>query len=332
MRYLVTGATGLIGTALVRQLADAGESVLALTRDIDHAGHLPDSVTTIEGDVTDKDSLEGAFAEADRLFHLAAWFAPDPDVDFEDQAERVNVEGTRNVLELADAYDLEKVVYTSTLGVYSTANAGGPIDETLEPTKPPETTYFRTKWQAHFEVVDPMAAAGLPVVTAVPGFVYGVRGHPQATVRRVFRAYLRGELPVIPRAYQAPFDHVADIAAAHRRAMEAGTPGEDYIITGPTRELEDLFEAVSTVADGPMPRPLPGWLYRRIVSMAGTIERRVNLPGVDVGALGLFAGDGFPVETTKARDELGIAPAPLEDRLADYLPRERERFDRGRGL
>jgi len=131
-------------------------------------------------------------AGADRVFHLAAWYRigrGEPAT-----AEAVNVDGTRNVLELVDELDLARAVYTSTLAGNSDT-AGRLVDESYRFEGEHLSVYDRTKWRAHYEVAEPMAEAGLPLVTVMPGVLYGPGDTSDlgGTVRR----YLRGKLPAI---------------------------------------------------------------------------------------------------------------------------------------
>jgi len=142
MEYFVTGATGFIGTKLVEQLVDDGHDVTALTRSRSNASHLPDDVTVVEGDITDKESMREPMAGADRLFHVAAWFFIGPGSRERETAQRINVEGTRNVLELMNELDIPKGVYTSTVGVYGNTD-GEIVDESYRPDKPGLCVYFR---------------------------------------------------------------------------------------------------------------------------------------------------------------------------------------------
>src|SRR5580765_351352 len=99
MKYFITGATGFIGGNIVRQLAEAGHEISALVRSPDKAGELAAlGVKLFAGDITDKESMREPMRGVDGVFHVAAWYkigARDKSV-----AERINVEGTRNVLEL----------------------------------------------------------------------------------------------------------------------------------------------------------------------------------------------------------------------------------------
>ncbi len=328
MTSFVTGATGLIGTHLVEQLVGAGEEVLALTRDRAHATHLPETVTVVEGDVADRATLRPPIDRADRVYHMAAWFPRASNAADVDRAEAVNIEGTRNVLELMDAHDVDKGVLTSTLGVFA-ADPRRPIRADRRPPRPEVPLYFRTKWEALYQVAEPMAASGLPLVTVLPGFVFGRRADPVGTVRRLFRAYLSGEVPVVPRGHVAPWDHAADIAAGHRRAMDRGAAGGTYLISGPPRQAVDVFRKVSAITGRPMPRAVPSALFGPFLSVSDRLDRAIGLDGhVDPAALRVLAGDGFPVERSPALEELGLSYPPLADRLRTYLDWEQRHNDR----
>ncbi|MBS1251165.1 MAG: Aurachin B dehydrogenase [Anaerolineales bacterium] len=146
MKYFITGATGFIGGYVAQQLIDAGHEIVALVRDPSRAGHLADmGVTLAEGDVTVKDSMRASMSGVDGVYHIAGWYK----VGVADKrpAYRVNVEGTRNVLELMGELGIPKGVYTSTLAVFSDTN-GKLMDESYRYDGPHLSEYDRTKWLA----------------------------------------------------------------------------------------------------------------------------------------------------------------------------------------
>ena len=96
-KYFVTGATGFIGGRVARQLVEAGHEVVAIARDVSRASALAAIVVrVVAGDVSDRASLERSMSGADGVFHLAGWYQ----VGVRDKrpAQRINVDGTRNVL------------------------------------------------------------------------------------------------------------------------------------------------------------------------------------------------------------------------------------------
>src|SRR5688572_25446857 len=230
MRYFLTGATGFIGGRIARQLREAGPDVAALVRSPDKAEGLRAlGVSLHTGDVTDRRSLRPAMEGADGVFHAAAWYVlgrPD-----RHEAERVNVGGTFNVLDVMRELRIPRGVYTSTLAVFSDTR-GRLVDESYRFDGKHLTEYDRTKWLAHYHVALPMIERhNLPLVIVQPGVVYGPGDHSR--VRDTFVQYLRGRLRVLPKRTAYCWSHVDDTARGHILAMEKGKPGEAYILAGP---------------------------------------------------------------------------------------------------
>ena len=168
----VTGGTGFVGTRVVERLVDAGHDVVALSRDPERVTDPPAGVRLVAGDVVDRASLREPMAGVDGVLHMAAWYDVGPGPWRRSLAARVNVEGTRNVLELVADLDVPRALYVSTLAVNGDTG-GRVVDESYRHDGPFRSVYDETKWRAHYEVAAPMAAAGLPLVTVLPGVVYG---------------------------------------------------------------------------------------------------------------------------------------------------------------
>ena len=328
MQYFVTGATGLIGGHLVHQLVERGHDVTALVRSPSKARSLPEDVERVVGDVTDRRSMRDAMDGSDGVFHLAGWHrigggdAP--------TARRVNVEGTRNVLELVSELGIPKVVYTSSIAVFSDTG-GVSVDESYRYDGPHQTIYDRTKWQAHYEVAEPLIEAGVPIVIVVPGTVYGppVAGSSDANDLRVlWQRYLLGELPFVIRRGAACWEHVEDSARAHRLAMDRGESGETYIIAGEPRTFLELFELAEALTGITTPRSLsPGW-FRILAPLVARLERIVTLPSaLQSEVLYRMSGATWLGDNSKATSELGLSHRPLEEGLFEYLEWERLQVD-----
>lgn len=321
MRYFVTGATGFVGGRVAEQLLEAGHEVVALARTPSKAADLEAAGAEVaEGDITRKASIRDGMAGVDGVFHLAGWYrigADDPTM-----GARINVDGTRNVLEVMDELGVDRSVYTSTLAVNS--DTGGRIvDESYRYDGPHLTAYDRTKWAAHHEVVRPMVADGLPVVTVLPGAVYGPGDTSQ--LGALWPAYLRGDLPAIPRRSAYCWGHVEDIARAHLLAMERGTPGEEYIVAGWPATLVEVFELAEELTGIPAPRAVPPGLFGAAARVAGLLERVVDLPAdYRAETLRVLGGVTYLGDNAKARRELGIEHRPLREGLRELLAYELE--------
>ncbi len=320
MRYLVTGATGFIGGRVARLLVRNGHSVRALVRDPEKAADLARlGMTLYRGDITDAKTLRDPMRGVDGLFHVAGWY----EVGTRDAAAgaRINVEGTRNVLQAMGDVGVPKGMYTSTIAVFSDTG-GRVVDEGYRHDGPWLSAYDRTKWIAHFDVAEPMMRRGLPLVIVQPGMTYGP-GDTSA-LRDTLIQYLRRRLPMAPQRTAMCWAHVDDTAEAHLLAMERGRPGESYIIGGPPHTLIGLFALAEEITGIPAPRwhPSPE-VVRAFARLAGLAERIVRLPpSMTEEGLRVVAGVTYLGSNEKARRELGYDPRPLREGLRETLLHE----------
>src|SRR5438067_1186934 len=274
-RYFVTGATGFIGGSVARQLRERGHQVVALARDPARAQGLAAlGVEVVPGDVTNRASLQAPMTGVDGVFHLAGWYQ----VGARDKTpgQRINVEGTRNVLEVMRDLGVPRGVYTSTLAVNGDTH-GRIVDETYTHDGPWLSEYDRTKWVAHYQVAEPMIKNGLPLVIVQPGAVYGPGdASPQG---QLFRQYLSRRLAMVPRGSALCLAHVDDTARGHVLAMERGVSGQSDIIAGQPATLLEVLRLAEQITAIPAPRlhPSPA-LVKAVAGIAGVIERVVPLP------------------------------------------------------
>lgn len=317
MKYFITGATGFIGGRIARQLVEAGHQVTALARDPDKAKPLADvGVSLVRGDIVDKESMRPGMAGVDGVFHIAAWYKLG--VKDKHMAETINVQGTRNVLELMRELGVKKGVYTSTLAVFSDTR-GQLADETYRYSGPHLSEYDRTKWLAHYEVAEPMIRAGLPLVIVMPGAVYGPGD--TSSLGEAFRQYLTGQLPLLPQKTMLCWSHVDDVARGHILAMEKGRPGASYIIAGPPYTFEHVFETAQAITGIPAPRlRVPPMWMQAAVKIMEQVEDAITLPPTySAEGLRIVAGTTYIASNEKARRELGYTVRPLQEGLADTL-------------
>jgi nucleoside-diphosphate-sugar epimerase len=320
MKYFVTGATGFVGGRVARQLVEGGHEVVAVVRRPEKAQDLAAlGVTLARGDVTDTESMRAPMAGVDGVFHIAGWYK----IGVKDKrdGERINVRGTRNVLELMRELGVPKGVYTSTLAVFSDTH-GRLVDETYRYDGPHLSEYDRTKWVAHYEVADPMIAAGLPLVIVQPGLIYGPGD--TSSVRPTLIRYLRRKLPLIPARTAFCWAHVDDVARGHILAMGRGRAGESYIIAGPMHTLVDALKIAEGITGVPAPRVhVPPAGMKAMAGLMGVVARVVPV-SEDYTAeyLRVNAGTTYIGDNSKARRELGYDPRPLQEGLAETLRQE----------
>ena len=324
MRYLVTGATGFIGRSLVKLLLGAGNEVVALVRDPNAARHLAEQGAILKrGNICDRASLVGPMDGADGVFHLAAWIRFGTRLP--NAAFATNVIGTRNVLVTARDLGVSKIVYTSTVAVFSDTR-GKLVDETHRHRGPYLNEYERTKSLAHYRVAQPMANAGLPLVIVQPGIVYG-RGD-QSSFNRALRQYLQGRLPMVPSGTKSCWGHVDDTARSHLLAMEKGRLGESYLITGPVHSIQEVFEIAERITGVRAPQIHPGPLtMKALAACMRVVSALVPVPPTYAAeTLRTGAGTTYIGSNRKAKRELGFRPRSLEAGLRETLQYEMDRL------
>lgn len=316
MRYFITGATGFVGGVLARQLRQAGHEVHASIRDPQKASELKSlGVKLFKGDVTEKESMREGMQGADGVFHVAGWYK----VGVQDKTpgEKVNVQGTRNVLELMQELRIPKGVYTSTLAVNSDTH-GEVVDESYHFRGKHLTEYDRTKAAAH-TVAEQFIDEGLPLVIVMPGGIYGPGD--TSVLRQNLIDFLNEKVPFMPTQAGICWAHVEDVAYAHILAMEKGTPGESYIIAGEACTYLDAFKLASHITGKRTPMAVPYQIMKVMSYLVKPFDRFLPETYTSEG-LRILGGVTYWGDNRKARRFLGYSPRPLKEGLESTLRHE----------
>lgn len=313
MHYFVTGATGFVGGYVTSQLLAAGHDVTALVRSRDDARDIAAyGVRPHIGSVTDKEGMRSGVRGVDGVFHSAGHR-----LAFSDRKtmDAVNVRGSRNVFELVRELSIPKCVFTSTLNVFSDTH-GAVVDESHRFTGRHLTEYDRARAEAHFGVAVPMMSKGVPIVTLMPGMVYGPRD-TSAMARLITRAML-GRVIAVSASTAYSWAHVMDVSHAHVLAMQFGRPGETYIIGGPAHTVrEALILAGNSAGKKLQPIPIPSWVATGAAALLRPLSYIVPPWRRAADRLRIAAGVTYLGDDSKAREELGFDPRSLSDGMPD---------------
>lgn len=252
MRALVTGATGFIGSSILRELLAQGYRVRALVREQSNTRNLDElNIEVAFGDITSADSLGPALRGCTHLFHAAALYS----FWVKERAlfYKVNVDGTRNVLQAAKEAGIDRVVYTSS--VAALAVPVGKIPTTEE--TPVDFTqivgdYKKSKYYAE-QVALEYARDGLPVVIVNPSFPVGPRDIKPTPTGQTILDFLNRKLPAYVETGVNVVD-VEDVAAGHLLAAERGEIGQRYILGGMDMTMGQLLQTLSGITGLPAPR------------------------------------------------------------------------------
>ena len=249
MKFAVTGATGFVGSSLIKVLVDIGEEVSALERPSSSPDRLLDTpLTWMIADVTQRATLSGLFDGIDYVIHAAGKLgqAGTP----EEEYIRLHVEGTRNVLDEIVATDpVPKLLYVSTPGVLGPIE-GPPADE--QAVLAPGNAYERSKAVAE-KLVGVYTAAGLPIVIARPEFIYGPG---DKHVLGLFQAIQQGRFFFVGNGCNTCHPtYISDAVDGLLRCLERGKPGEIYHIAGPRPvTFHELATTIARILNVPPPQ------------------------------------------------------------------------------
>ena len=320
MTVLVTGATGFVGSAVVRQLLAEQFTVAVLARPRANRSNLEGlDVTVREGDLTDRQSLARALKDCDSLFHIAADYrlwTKNPE-----QLYANNVEGTRNIMLAALDTGLEKVVYTSsvaTLGVF----ADGTISDEDTPVSLTDMVghYKRSKFLAERVVDELVANSQLPAVIVNPSTPIGPRDiKPTPTGRVIYDAY-RQKIPAFVDT-GLNIAHVDDVANGHLLAFKQGKVGRRYILGGEDMSLENILRCVANYCGHKPPSirlsrqlvyPI-AWISQFWAYLTNGPEPRATVDGLKMSRKKMF------FSSARAEKELGYHFRPAEQAIHEAI-------------
>ena len=321
----ITGATGFVGSAVLRKLIERGHEVRAMVRPASDRRNLDGlSVEVVEGDLTEPATLRDVLKGCRGLFHVAADYrlwAPDPAPMF-----KANVEGTRAIMLAAVETGVERIVYTSsvaTLGLLPGDEASD--EETPVGFEDMIGPYKQSKFLAEAEVRGLVDSEGLAVVIVNPSMPLGPRDiKPTPTGRMIVEA-ASGKMPAYVDT-GLNVVHVDDVAEGHLLAFDKGEAGERYILGGENLSLKEILAAIAAITGGKAPGlriPHNLIMPAAVVAEAWTRLTGGSEPFVTVDGLKM-AKKKMYFSHQKAARALGYAPRPARKALQDAIQWFRE--------
>lgn len=320
MAILITGAGGFVGSHLAEQLWKNKKDVTCLVYKGAKRNFLDPKIPQLKGDITDRTFVKKKLSGFDQIYHLAAllnYSAPTLQ-DF----IRVNVEGTRNIMETALDSGTKKVVVASSR-VTINEEGTGRVNEEYIHQQFFDNAYALSKFRAE-KIAFEYGARGIKVVTVHPTLIYGPR--EMHTTGPLFKNYL--EKPVRFVGFlNSTFNliYVKDMVNALIGAMRKGNPGHRYILGGDDVSIGDLLALLDDIAGVKKPVvALPNGLVEAVIGTIGPIAAKLGVK-LPIAKEQIYAmRTDTLVDISKARKEIGLHVTPLRQGLEETLAWYRE--------
>lgn len=318
--YLVSGATGFVGSAVVRALLARGADVRALARPGGDRRNLAGlDIDIVEGDLLQPETLTRAVAGCTGVFHVAADYrlwTRDPDAML-----RANVDGTRALLSAASESGVGRVVYTSSVAVLGSEPSGAPADETT-PVRYDDMIgiYKQSKFRAEEAAMHVTDQTGLDCVIVNPSTPIGPRDIKPTPTGRLIVEAAAGRMPAYVDT-GLNVVHVDDVAAGHLAAFERGQRGRRYVLGGDDMPLRDILVTVAEHAGVRPPRmEIPRWpIYPMALAaeawcrVSGRGEPFATVDGLKMSKKKMY------FSSARAETELGYVHRPAALALTDAV-------------
>jgi len=304
LRIVVTGASGNVGSALLRRLVPGDHEVVGIARRPPRGGYPFEDVQWVAADLTESSSarqLYDSSVGADAVVHLAWGFQPSHDLQY---LEALGVGGTRRVLDAVASANVPHLVHMSSVGAYSPKKDDSPVDESWPTEGVPSSPYSQHKSAAERLLDGHERAHPTTVITRMRPGIVGQESAGSALLRYAVPAAVPAAalnfVPIVPldKRLTIPMVHADDVADAIVRALDARAPGAFNLSAEPAITTDLIASALHARAVH-----VPAPVVRALMSLAW----HARLQQVDPGWLDL----GFAVpllDTTRASTELGWAP------------------------
>ncbi len=324
-KILVTGATGFIGSSLVRKLAATPDEVYILVRkssDLTSLSDVIDKVHLVYGDITDRASVESAMKGIDLVYHSAGLtYMGDKKNEL---LYKINVDGTRNILESALAAGVKRVVHVSSITAVGIAFDKKPVSESvIWNFHSISLEYARTKHLSELEVAKAVKK-GLDCVIVNPAFVFGA-GDINFNAGRIIKDIYNRRLPFYPLGGICVVD-VEIVAETIMTAMQKGKTGERYILGGENVSYKQLADTISRITGAPKVLfPLPFWMAKILRALLDLYKNKNRISKLFNMSMFRVASEFLYFDSSKAIRELNMKVETHEHSIRNAYEWYRER-------
>jgi dihydroflavonol-4-reductase len=329
-KKLVVGASGFLGSHVTKLLVSRGEDVRVLIRSTSSTRGIDGLAVDIHhGDILDQQSVRSAMRGCDVVYYCVVDARPwllDPAPMW-----RTNVEGLRGVLDTAVQADLDRFVFTSSIGTIGRSTVGLADEETAHNWLDVGGDYIRSRVAAEEMVLRCHAETGLPAVAMCVSNTFGPDDWLPTPHGGLLSAAVRGKLPFYIDGYEAEVVGVKDAADAMILAGEYGRPGERYIVSErfmSTREIHEI--GCRAVGVAPPRRRIPIGLMSAASYPSSWISKLRNrdtqLTPLNIRLMHIMT----PLDHSKAVRELGWNPSPTPEAIIEAARffRDRKQADK----
>lgn len=322
MKVAITGGNGHIGNAIIEELLTRGYQIKALAhRKSDYLKQLP--IEIIHGSVLDKTALKSLIHDCDYLIHCAAIISISGDPD--GKLKQINVEGLKNLLDVASEFSLKRIIHVSSVHAYQQIPVDEVLNEQREFVGNNAYAYDKSKRDGQ-QLCKAYCAKGLPIIVVNPTAVFGPPNYALCKQNNAFIAMSKGKIPFVFKGGYNWVD-VRDVAFSICNALTQGQIGESYILGGKYYTLKELSKVVAKVSKRKLPCiELPIGLVKFFLPLvSGYYKLAKQDPSLTRESLEILKFGNKQVSSDKANKHLGHTPRHIEATMIDLFTWHKKR-------
>lgn len=313
MRILVTGADGMLGSNLTRLLLSQGHEISVLVHPASNSITLDGlKIRRFSGDILKLETLSEAVAGNEVIIHAAASTSVWPSRS--EKVRRINIEGTRNVIDVALKQNIKRLVYVgSASSVNSNGNTSGKY---AFPFAKYGLDYIDSKFEALKLILDAFNTKGLPALAVLPTFMIGCYDSAPGSGRMILKM-ANGEVNFYPNGGKN-FIHVNDVASCIANSLTLGTIGRYYIAGNENLTYQQFFSKVAKIVGQPEPRFGVPDLVAKAIGLCGSLSGKIfKKQPLLTYSMARIACDKHFVSQSDAVTELNMPQTNIEIAIRD---------------